>query len=373
MREKKFYRGELKANDTDKLIVEHFISTEEMDRSGDIVRAEGMQLDGVPSVLKQHGMDPAQGSEPIARNISISVAKDAKGRPGIKVVTQYYDGSHLTPPDNTGRRLYEKAVGGFMPYWSIGFGIEKFEPLPGGGRDIKRWWIYEYSQVGVPDNPTADVIKALDADPTTGTEIIGFAMAKVDVEPAKILTPVPEEKKMLRERLSMSVPWEALHSAFAMYIDAIVYSAASEKDLKALNKEYSEICAEHSAAFWAAIQPKSDEEKAAIIEHVKFLTHPTRQVSEVKTETPAEQAPETPAAPAPAPTVEPEQPPVETPEPAPVAPEPDPVPVLVMVDEPVTETIQLAEGITREQITEVARSAVRAEIGAALGRLPDTM
>lgn len=156
----------LDANEAE-LTVRHFISTDMQDRSGDIMEPSGMMLDGTPSVLKQHGKDPDVGGEPIARCLGLEVGEDAEGHKGIIATTQYYDGSHLTPPDNTGRRLFEKARDDYMPYWSIGFAAEKWKAVPGsgGGRHITQWHLYEYSQVGVPDNVSAKGIKPEDCEP----------------------------------------------------------------------------------------------------------------------------------------------------------------------------------------------------------------
>jgi hypothetical protein len=150
-----FFPAEVKSYNDSELTVTHFISTEHRDRSGDIMLADGMVLDGWPSVLKQHGFDPDTGGEPIAKCLDLKVGVNGEGNKGIIAQTQYFDGSTLTPPDNTGRRLYEKAKGGFMPYWSIGFEFVESEPLRGGGRKATKWVLYEYSQVGVPDNVEA--------------------------------------------------------------------------------------------------------------------------------------------------------------------------------------------------------------------------
>lgn len=153
--ERRFFPCEVKAYDDKELTVDHFISTETPDRSNDEINPDGMLLDGVPSVLKQHGQDPDVGSEPIARCLSLTPAVSDSGARGIRAKTKYYDGSHLTPPDNTGRRLYEKAKGGFMPYWSIGFIPLESTPKAHGGRKVNTWLCVEYSQVGVPDNVEA--------------------------------------------------------------------------------------------------------------------------------------------------------------------------------------------------------------------------
>ncbi len=152
--ERKVFAAEIKAHDKENLIVEHFISTETPDRGGDIVRAAGMRIKGKPVVLLGHGRG-AMGSEPIAKPLSIT--RDTyKGKPGIFARTQFFN-------DETGQRLFEKTVGGFMPNWSIGFIPIKSMDIDGGmGRDIKEWDLLEYSLVGVPMNPEAQTMKDME-------------------------------------------------------------------------------------------------------------------------------------------------------------------------------------------------------------------
>jgi len=175
----KIFKSDIKSYNDDDLIIEHFISTESEDRAGDIMDADGMVLDGWPTVLKQHGND-IEGSEPIAKPLSITVGTNAEGTKGIIVKTQYYDGSHLIPPDNTGRRLYEKAKNNFMPYWSIGFLGLKMAPKAGRGIHYKKWLLVEYSQVGVPENVEAATIKSYDNErlEKEANNIITYAICK---------------------------------------------------------------------------------------------------------------------------------------------------------------------------------------------------
>jgi len=161
---RKVYQSEVKSFDDKELIIEHFITAEQKDRDGDIVRVDGVEFDGMPVVLKQHGKDPVLGFEPIAKPLELRKEINDKGIKGIIARTQYYNGEHLTPPDNTGRKLYEKAKNGFMPYWSLGFRIKEAENIPGGGLDILKSSVVEYSQVGVPANIGADVIKDFDSE-----------------------------------------------------------------------------------------------------------------------------------------------------------------------------------------------------------------
>lgn len=153
--EHKVFSAEVKKFDDQQLIVEHFISTERRDRGGDSMRADGMKIRGKVVVLLAHGFS-GLGQEPIAKPLKIW-PETFKGSLGICAMTQFYDGSHLNPPDNTGRRLYEKAKLGFMPNWSIGWIPIKWEDINGPHgeyyRDVLEWELLEYSPVGVPMNP----------------------------------------------------------------------------------------------------------------------------------------------------------------------------------------------------------------------------
>ena len=149
----KQFTGHLKSWDDKELVIEHFISTETQDSCGDIMLAGGMKIRGKPVVLFQHGLDPKFGNEPIAKVLDIRVGEH-DGKKGLIAKTQYFNGEGLTPPDNTGRRLYEKAKDGTMPNWSIGFNSVKEHPVK-GGRCVDEWDLHEYSQVAVGMNSEA--------------------------------------------------------------------------------------------------------------------------------------------------------------------------------------------------------------------------
>jgi hypothetical protein len=159
--EHKIFHAEIKEFDDANLIVTHFISTERRDRGGDVMRAAGMKIGGKVVVLLAHGFSNL-GQEPIAKPLKIW-SETFKGSPGICARTQFYDGSRLTPPDNTGRRLYEKARNGYMPNWSIGWLPLKWEDSHGPHgemyRDVSEWELLEYSPVGVPMNPDCQNIE----------------------------------------------------------------------------------------------------------------------------------------------------------------------------------------------------------------------
>jgi hypothetical protein len=150
----KVFASEVLTKDDKNLIVEHFISTDKQDDGGDIMVPEGMRQRGRVVVLLQHGMDKA-GNEPIAKPLGIRFGKSPTGSNGLIAKTQYFNGSNLTPPDNTGERLYRKATEGFMPNWSVGWSPLKARPTGNGGRVVEEWQLHEYSQVAVGMNAEA--------------------------------------------------------------------------------------------------------------------------------------------------------------------------------------------------------------------------
>ena len=156
--ERKVFGAEVKKVDEENLTVEHFITTERLDRSREILRANGMRVKGRVVVLMAHGSSSA-GTEPIAKNLELrkGVFKDENG---VVAKTQFFDGSRLTPPDSTGRRLFEKATQGYMPNWAVGYIPLKWEDrtdASGRYREITEWELLEYSSVGVGTNPDAVV------------------------------------------------------------------------------------------------------------------------------------------------------------------------------------------------------------------------
>jgi hypothetical protein len=152
--EYKVFESEVKAADDEALVIKHIISSETKDRGGDVMRVSGMRIVGKPVVLMLHGRGP-MGSEPVGK--PLSVGPDTwKGKPVIMAETQFF-------PDETGRRLYQKAKNGYLPNWSIGYTVEEAKDLLKdgryNGREVLRWTLLEWSPVGVPLQPDAQTIK----------------------------------------------------------------------------------------------------------------------------------------------------------------------------------------------------------------------
>jgi hypothetical protein len=143
--EHKTFDSEIKAADDSTLTIEHWISTDEKDRGGDQMVPEGMIIKGRPVVLLAHGRGN-MSSEPVAKPLDIRV-ESYRGRKGVVAKTQFY-------PDAVGQRLYEKVRDGFMPNFSIGYGVIKSEDIFKDGkfdaRLVSKWELYEYSLVSVP-------------------------------------------------------------------------------------------------------------------------------------------------------------------------------------------------------------------------------
>src|SRR5659263_268035 len=100
----KNFENEVKQADDENLTISHFVSTEEIDRGGDVMRADGMRIEGKPVVLLQHGKT-AIGAEPIGKPLEIRV-DTFRGKKGVVAKTQFF-------PDAVGQRLYEKVRDGW--------------------------------------------------------------------------------------------------------------------------------------------------------------------------------------------------------------------------------------------------------------------
>ena len=123
-------------------------STPGIDRAGDVVVAEGIDLaayKGNPVILWNH--DPGS---PIARCIDIGVVDGQ-----LEAVAQF-------PPEGTDAladRVYGLIKAGVVNATSIGFNPVEETPLKGGGVTVKRSELWEFSFVSVPANPDALVVE----------------------------------------------------------------------------------------------------------------------------------------------------------------------------------------------------------------------
>ena len=123
-------------------------STPAVDRAGDVVVAEGIDLAAYkanPVILWNH--DPGS---PIARCVAIGV-NDGQ----LEAVAQF-------PPEGTdplADRVYGLIKTGVVNATSIGFAPVEETPIKGGGVTVSRSELWEFSFVSVPANPEALVVE----------------------------------------------------------------------------------------------------------------------------------------------------------------------------------------------------------------------
>lgn len=141
-----------KAIDLEAGIFEAMISTEAVDRSGDIVRATGAKLDNYlknPVVMWAH----EYGEPPIARALSIEIMPGK----GLKATFQFPAWGTSARADEV-RRLW---AAGFLNATSIGFipltanPIDQNDKYGWGPQDYVEWELLEFSIVPVPANQEA--------------------------------------------------------------------------------------------------------------------------------------------------------------------------------------------------------------------------
>jgi len=143
-----------KAVDIDNGVFEAMISTEAVDRQGDIVRALGARLENYlknPVVLWAHDYQ----APPVARALSVEIIPGE----GLKSTFQF-SGWGVNPQADTIRRLW---AGGFLNATSIGFIPLKSNPMDGNKdgegwyspHDYVEWELLEFSIVPVPANQDA--------------------------------------------------------------------------------------------------------------------------------------------------------------------------------------------------------------------------
>lgn len=150
---RKFYVAEMKALKNGD--VEAYVSTESVDRVGDVIRTKGWKLDnykktGAP-VLFSHDY----GLPPIGRAVEMEIQ-----RKGLWSVTRFHEKTQLS------RDLAMLARDGDMRSWSVGFSpleepeMRKDDKGNFQGYIFTKQELLEYSLVAVPANPDA-VSKAI--------------------------------------------------------------------------------------------------------------------------------------------------------------------------------------------------------------------
>ena len=145
--------GEIKRIDARARMVEHVISSNAVDRDGEVLLPKGCQyemyLQMNPVVFFNHG----QRDLPIAKCVGIDIAGDK-----IMAATQFAGMEQMHERAETIFLLYRD---GFLKSWSVGLQpkVVSRDMVAQGqtGRTIVEWELLEYSGVGIPSNPEAVV------------------------------------------------------------------------------------------------------------------------------------------------------------------------------------------------------------------------
>lgn len=143
--------AEVRAIDEERREITSLVSTETVDSYGEILLAEGADLDRYrknPVVLWAHD----QGQPPIGNASRI----EAIGGEGIEAVTKFHQFTQVA------RDAWELYKAGIMKAWSVGFNYDWSGDESPWRYDSKldafvviRWELYEYSAVPVPANADA--------------------------------------------------------------------------------------------------------------------------------------------------------------------------------------------------------------------------
>lgn len=141
----KFFANENKEYDEIEQTITHFITTEHIDRYGDIVRANGMEDEAYqknPIVLLGHN----HNSLPIGKSLWRKQV-EKNGVKGILAKTKF-------AKTEEGTQIFNLWKEGFLNASSIGFIGKEFTPI-NEGKEFTKWELLEYSIVPIPANQEA--------------------------------------------------------------------------------------------------------------------------------------------------------------------------------------------------------------------------
>lgn len=135
-------------------IYEAMISTEQVDRDGDIIRAAGVDLTNFysnPVVIAGH--DYRNLESVIGKALEITVVPGE----GLRAKFQFAS-ADVNPKAEMVRRLWDAE---FLNATSIGFIPKAAKPMQNGGMDFEKSELLEFSIVGIPSNQAALAIRSM--------------------------------------------------------------------------------------------------------------------------------------------------------------------------------------------------------------------
>ncbi len=144
---KKQFTGDLKAIDTEKRTITAMVSTDSIDRHGDVIVPAGWKLDNYrknPVVLWAHDYYGL----PVAKALAMEITEH-----GLMAMMQFAE-------HELARDVFDLYAGGFLRAFSVGFYAVAYEPRSNGARGwlIKEAELLEFSCVPVPANQDALVL-----------------------------------------------------------------------------------------------------------------------------------------------------------------------------------------------------------------------
>ena len=214
--------------------IKSFISTEDMDRSGDIMTIKGIDISHYkdnPIVLYNHDRNTV-----IAKNERLTRTTNDKGVKVLQAVTKF-------APTQFAQELYEMAKLGFIKGWSISFIPKEWETRSdekSTGWNIFKSLLLEYSLVTIPDNQNALTQKALikalrDFSEPTQKKILNNVDINLANEIADFQNKIDEYKAQLKSLTMTVVNFEAVRqmekevaNGYAPNLDKIINQIKKE-------------------------------------------------------------------------------------------------------------------------------------------------
>jgi HK97 family phage prohead protease len=185
--------------DSDEYIIEGIASTEDVDRYGDIVKLDGLDVKSFmknPLLLKGHD---AWGTNPIGRVTELKVVDNLDGK-------QLYFKAIMDNEDETAMELYRKMKKGIGGAVSIGFIPKEYKDSK-EGYIITKSELLEISLVTIPANQNSVVtsVKSYINKNKDYEDLSLLIKKQLDENNEKICGIIKEEVKKLEEQLEKGI------------------------------------------------------------------------------------------------------------------------------------------------------------------------
>lgn len=235
------------------------ISSITQDRSKDIMKPEGVQLD---NYLKNNVVAAFHRYDKPAIGNAFDIKVDETGITAKVVFAK----KGINPEADM---LYELYKEGIQKAWSIGFNSSNYEKNDQGGYIFNEWEMLEFSAVLVPDNPDALTLaktKGID------TKLIEEEIEKMKEKPVKTMEVDSKENKIIFNMADGSKKtyeadealmshFKELHEAYATVKEGRVLSEANKKIVGDAMNQMKEAISALEKLMEATQKSKEPEEK----------------------------------------------------------------------------------------------------------------